>query len=127
MIVFPETVAAGHFLAARHEMRQDLVYRVLVEEPLVDGLGFDAVGHFPVFAPFLCIPLFFLFLREVVVFDAFPLELERNGDRLHRNEESVLHGIVQRVSVRGTPSASSKREYVLWSISSLGVAVRPTR
>ena len=40
-----QPVATGHLQAARHQVLQHLVHGVLVEEPLVDGLGLDPVGH----------------------------------------------------------------------------------
>ena len=99
MIVFPETIAAGHFLATRHQVFQHLVDGILVEEPLVDRLGFHAIRHVAVVVPFHGVPLFLLLFGEVVVFDAFPLKFQRHRDRFHRDEKSIFHRFFQRVGV----------------------------
>ncbi len=80
-------------------MREDLVDRVLVEQPLIDSLRFDAIRDFSVLAPLLRVPFLFLSFGEIVVFVPFPLELQRHCDRFHRNEKAVLHRVFQRVSI----------------------------
>jgi hypothetical protein len=77
-----EPVAARHLLAPRHQVLQHLVDGVLVEQPLVDRLGLDAVGNVAVVVPLQRVPLLLLLVGQLVVLDALALELERHRDRL---------------------------------------------
>ena len=79
-------------------MRDHVVDRVLVEQPLVDLGGFDAVGDF-VLAPFQHVPLVFFLLAQVVVAQAGAHDLERHRDRLRRHEIAVGHRLVERIGV----------------------------
>jgi hypothetical protein len=73
-----ESVAAGHANAARHEVLQHLVDCVLVEQPLVDRFGLDAIGNAVLLIPLERVPLVLVVLGQLVVRDAFTLELERH-------------------------------------------------
>ncbi len=95
----PETIAAGHLLAARHQVGENFVHGILVEEPFVDCFRFDAIGDFSVFAPLFRIPLLFLFFREVFVFNSFTLELQRHRHRLHGNQKPVVDRVFQRIGI----------------------------
>ena len=110
-----QPVAAGDLQAARHQVLQHLVDGVLVEEPLVDRLGLDAVGHVAVLVPLQRVPLVLLLFGELVVLDALALELERHRDGLGGHEEPVAHGLVERVGVG--------RHAVLEVEQAVGVAV----
>ena len=112
---FAKPVAAGDRDAAGHEVRQHLVHSVLVEQPLVDRLGLDLVGHRAVVVPFQRVPLVLVLLRQLVVLDALALELERHRDGLGRHEEAVAYRLLQRVSVG--------RHTVLQVEQAVGVAV----
>ncbi len=54
---FAETVAACDFLATGHEVGQGFVYGVNVEEPLIQGGGFDPIGRIPILIPVQFIPI----------------------------------------------------------------------
>ena len=102
-------------MPARHQVLQHLVDGVLVEQPLVDRLGLDAVGHVAVVVPLQRVPLVLLLLGQVVVLDALALELERHRHRLRRHEEPVAHRLLERVGVG--------RHAVLQVEQAVGVAV----
>ena len=92
-------VAAGDRKAAGHKVRQHLVHGVLVEQPLVDRLGLDPVGHRAVVVPFQRVPLVLFLFRQPVVLDALALELERHRDGLGRHQEAIAHRLLQGVGV----------------------------
>ena len=52
------------------------------------------IGHVAVFIPFHFIPLLFLVLWQVVIFDAFSLKLEWHRDRLGWNEIAILNRFI---------------------------------
>ena len=101
-------VAAVHFLTARHQVLQNLVHGIGVEEPLVDRAGVYLVRDLALFAPVLFLPLLFLGLAQVVVLDALALELERDGHGAWRDEVAVAHGLVQLVGVGGNAALQVK-------------------
>ncbi len=110
-----QPVAARDLEAARHQVLQHLVHGVLVEQPLVDRLGLDPVGHRAVVVPLQRVPLVLVLFRQLVVLDALALELERHRDGLRRHEEAVAHRLLQRVGVG--------RHAVLEVEQAVGVAV----
>ena len=110
-----EPVAAGDRQAPRHQVLQDLVHRVLVEQPLVDRLGLHAVGDVAVLVPLQRVPLVLLLFGQLVVPDPLALELQRHRHGLRRHEEPVAHRLVQRVGVG--------RHAVLEVEQAVGVAV----
>src|SRR5260221_10080488 len=52
----PNAIAASYLEPSRHQVFEDLVDRVLVEEPLVDGWWFDPCRSVAVIVPLDCIP-----------------------------------------------------------------------
>ena len=58
-----DTVATFDLDAVLHQVGDDAIDRILVEQPLVDLGGFDAVGDF-VLSPFQHVPLVFFLLAE---------------------------------------------------------------
>src|SRR5439155_12913632 len=48
---FAETISTSHLLTSRHQMLKHLVDRVLVEEPFVYSLRFDAIRNLSFLAP----------------------------------------------------------------------------
>ena len=94
-----EPVAAGHRQTPGHEVFQDLVHRVLVEQPLVDRLGLHAIGDVTVFVPLQRVPLILVLFGQLVVLDPLALELQRNRHGLRRHEEAVAHRLVESVGV----------------------------
>ena len=57
-----EPIASGDLQTARHQVREDLVDRVFIEQPLVDGLGLHSIGDVPFFVPLERVPLVFVLL-----------------------------------------------------------------
>ena len=115
MIVLPSRSPPATAHAARHQVLQHLVHGVLVEQPLVDGLRLDAVGHVAFVVPFQRVPLVLVLFRELVVLDALALELERHRHGRRRHEEAVAHRLLERVGVG--------RHAVLEIEQAVGVAV----
>ena len=97
----PDPIPASNRLSMRHQMREDLVDRVLIEEPLVNSLRFDAIWNVAFLVPLQGVPLFLLLFRELVVLDPASLKLQRNGNSARRDEELIFDGVVQRVGVGG--------------------------
>lgn len=81
-----------------HQMRDDEIDGVGVEEPLVDLRGIDAVGDL-LFAPFQHVPAVFLFIAEIVVAQAGAHDLQRHGNRLGRHQMAIGHRLVERIGV----------------------------
>ena len=96
-----EPVAGGDLLAVGHQMLEDLVDGISVEEPPVDGGGVHAVGDLAVLVPLKLVPLVLLVFRQVVIADALPLKAQRHGDGPARHEEAILDGFVEGVGIRG--------------------------
>src|SRR5262245_46721839 len=71
---FSKLIAAAHFLASRHEVFQNLVDRVGVEQPLIQRFGLYPVGGFPILAPIDRVPLLLFFLGQILVVDTLALE-----------------------------------------------------
>ena len=97
-----QPVAAGHLLALGHQVRERLVDRVGVEQPLVKRCGFHLVGRRgAVLAPLQGVPLFLLVLAELGVLDAVALKLQRHRHRQRWHQVAVGHRLVQRVGIGG--------------------------
>lgn len=95
-----ETVAARHCLPARHQVREHLVDRVLVEEPLVDRRRFHPVWRAFVLVPLERVPLLLFFLGELVVGDPLARELQRHRHGFGRYEKAVLDSVLETIGVR---------------------------
>ena len=93
-----EPVAAFDLETVLHQVGDDVIDGILVEQPFVDLGGIDAVGDF-VLAPFQHVPLVFFFLGEIVVAQAGAHDLQRHRDRLRRHQIAVGHGLVERIGV----------------------------
>ena len=78
MIVLPEAVAAGHGDAARHQVGEDLVDGVAIEQPRVDRSSLDLVRNVAVVVPVQRVPVGLLVFGQVIVSDAPALELGRH-------------------------------------------------
>ena len=111
-----EPIAAGHGHAARHQVLQNLVHRVLVEQPPVDGFGLDAIGNAAFLIPLQRVPLLLVVFGQLVVPDPLALELEWHRHGLRRHEEAVVHRLGERVGVG--------RHAVLEVEQAVGVAVQ---
>ena len=91
-----QPVAARHLQPVGHQVRQHLVDRVVVEQPLVDRLGARRCRAVPSSSHSSASHCSFSSSRQVVVADALALELERHRDGLRRHEEAVLDRLVER-------------------------------
>ena len=106
-----QPVAAGHLLALGHQVRQHLVHGVGVEQPFVQCGGINGIRRGAVLVPLQRVPLLFFLFAQVVVLDAFALELERNGDghwaapdaRRQRPHPAHRHRSARRVSRSNSP------------------------
>ena len=99
---FGQPIPAFYCVAMLHQVLEHLVYRVLVEEPAVDGGGVDPVRQTAlvhVIAPVEALPLFLLFVAERVVVDAFAGKLQVHLLHARWHEEAVRDGGLQFVGV----------------------------
>src|SRR5262249_16353339 len=74
----PEPVAAGDPQPARHQVLEYLVYRIDVEQPLVNRCSLDLPWNIAILIPLDRVPLLLLILRKFVVFDSFVLKSQGN-------------------------------------------------
>lgn len=104
-----KSVTAGYRESAGHHVREHLVDGVFVEEPSVNGRGFDAIRNVAVVAPLECVPLILVVVAQLVVGDAFALKPERDRDRTRRHKEAVAHGIIKGIGIRRYPILQVKQ------------------
>ena len=127
MMVLPSRSPPSTLRPFCHQVREHLVDRVLVEQPLVDLGGLDAVGDLPSSPHSSMSHWSFSSSRQVVVADARAHELERHRDRLAAAPDSRRpppRRANRRRSARRPRGRTANR--CCWSISSFGVAVSPT-
>ena len=101
-----EAVTAFDLETFRHEVLEDFVHRVGVEQPVVDGGGVDAVWRDAIavyIAPVERFPFRLLRIAEVIVVDAIAGEFEIHLPDLGRHEEAVADGQSEFVGIGGNP------------------------
>jgi hypothetical protein len=96
-----KTVTAIDLQPVDHRMLQHLVDDVGVEELLVNRINVDPVWDTTVLIPIQGVPLLLLFLTEVVVGDALPLESEESRDDSGRHKVGVPHILIETIGVCG--------------------------
>ena len=95
----PQPITASHHEPVCHQVRQNLVDGVRVEQPPIHSLRLDPDRHRAIIIPIGSIPLILLRFRKVGVCDAIALKLEGHRDRLGRHQKPVRHRLFQRVGV----------------------------
>ena len=84
-----------------HQNVQDFANRIVIEEPVIQGGGGDAVRHIAIFI-FKCILIFLLvFLREVIIYDALLNEFQLCFHRHEIDQISVRNGLRKIIAVGG--------------------------
>ena len=84
-----------------HQNVQDFADRIVIEEPVIQGRGGDAVRHIAIFI-FKCILIFLLvFFREVIIYDALLNEFQLCFHRHEIDQISVRNGLRQIIAVGG--------------------------
>src|ERR1700694_4707366 len=95
-----QSVSVGYLLAGPHQMFENFIDGVLIEQPPVEGLGLDSSWDVAILVPFNSVPAFFFLVAELIVLHAFPLESERNRNCLRRDQKPVAYRLFQAVVVR---------------------------
>ena len=60
-----QPVSVGHLHAARHQMFQDLINGIFIEQPPVQRLGLYGPRDVAIVIPLDCVPAFLLFLAQL--------------------------------------------------------------
>ncbi len=94
-----QAVAAGHFLSIGHQMRQHLIDRISIEQPLIQRRRINRIRRGAVLVPFQRIPLLFFIFRQVIVFDALALKLQRHRYRFGWHQMPIRHCFIQSIGI----------------------------
>ena len=76
---FAKPVTRSDSLAVGHQVLKHLVDGIGIEEPLVDRRRVDLLRDIAIFIPLDRVPLFLLFLAQVVIANALTDEFQRHG------------------------------------------------